>query len=122
MEFSLFVPQFDIAFRLIITVATSFCLKGSLHLVMWYVIIIFLINTIEIGYILIKGILTGISPHGFSVSINERDLGGYILVNAMDGFLKHVSCPSHLLREVRDDYSINCYYFTFIGLCQGDKL
>lgn len=81
----------------------------------------FLINTIKIGYILIKGILTGISPHGFSVSINERDLGGYILVNAMDGFLRHAFCPSHLLREVREDSFINCY-FALVGLCEGDKL
>lgn len=53
-----------------------------------------------VGYV---GILTGVSPYGFSVSINERDLGGNIIVNAIDAFIKHSAwCPSHLLRQVME--------------------
>ena len=35
------------------------------------------------------------------MSINERDLGGNIIVNAIDAFIKRSAwCPSHLLRQV----------------------
>lgn len=49
----------------------------------------------------IVGIFTGISKQGgFSISINERSLGGSIEKNAMEGLLKHSQLPSFLAREV----------------------
>lgn len=49
----------------------------------------------------IVGVFTGISKQGgFSISINERDLGGDVIQNGIDGLLKHSLCPSHLAREV----------------------
>ena len=49
----------------------------------------------------IVGIFTGISKQGgFSLSINERSLGGDIAENGLQGLLKNSKCPSHLAREV----------------------
>ncbi|XP_064402990.1 N-acylethanolamine-hydrolyzing acid amidase-like [Halichondria panicea] len=46
------------------------------------------------------GILTGMSVHGFSISVNERDLGGNIVEDALEALLKHSSSPTHLTRQV----------------------
>ena len=49
----------------------------------------------------IKGVVTTISPHGFSVSLNERGLGGNPIEDAMAALLLHKARdPSLLLREV----------------------
>ena len=45
--------------------------------------------------------ITGLSVNGFSVSINERDIGGSIFVDALQALMvNHSRCPTHLLREV----------------------
>lgn len=46
------------------------------------------------------GILTGMSVHGFSVSINERDLGGNLVEDVLEALLKHAWSPTHLARQV----------------------
>lgn len=49
----------------------------------------------------IVGVFTGISRKGgFSISINERNLGGQPIKDGIDGLLKKSQCPSHLAREV----------------------
>lgn len=49
----------------------------------------------------VVGVFTGISKNGgFSLSINERNLGGNIIMNGLEGLLTHSKCPSHLAREV----------------------
>lgn len=49
------------------------------------------------------GVFTGISKQGgFSLSINERDLGGAPIYNGIDGLLKKSLCPSHLARIVSE--------------------
>lgn len=54
----------------------------------------------------VVGIFTGISKQGgFSLSINERNLGGGLGKNALEGLLKHSKPPSFLAREVT-------YYYT----------
>lgn len=54
-----------------------------------------------IYYILLKGVLTTISPKGFSVSLNERGLGGNTIEDAIAALLLHKSRdPAYLLREV----------------------
>ena len=40
------------------------------------------------------------SVHGFSVSINERDLGGNLVEDALEALLKHAWSPTHLARHV----------------------
>lgn len=47
-----------------------------------------------------QGILTGMSTAGFSVSINERALGGEIVADALEAVLLHSWCPTHLARQV----------------------
>ena len=47
-----------------------------------------------------QGILTGMSVNGFSVSINERDLGGNLVEDALEALLKHAWSPTHLARQV----------------------
>ena len=52
-------------------------------------------------YVLLKGVLTTISPKGFSVSLNERGLGGNPFEDAIAAlFLHKARDPSYLLREV----------------------
>ena len=48
------------------------------------------------------GILTGVSKAGFSVSINERDLGGNIILDSFNALLRHAWSPTHLLRQVHN--------------------
>ena len=47
------------------------------------------------------GILTGMSRSGFSVTINERDLGGDPLVDALEALFSvgHAWSPTHLARK-----------------------
>jgi len=40
------------------------------------------------------------STAGFSVSINERDLGGDIVADSLEAVLLHSWCPTHLARQV----------------------
>ena len=49
---------------------------------------------------LAQGILTGMSSAGFSLSINERNLGGSIVEDALEAVLLHSWCPTHLARQV----------------------
>ena len=46
------------------------------------------------------GILTGMSKFGFSVSINERDLGGDPILDGFNALLRRAWSPTHLLRQV----------------------
>jgi N-acylethanolamine-hydrolysing acid amidase len=46
------------------------------------------------------GVLTGISPSGFSASINERELGGHPTVDYLEAVLMKAWSPTHLLRNV----------------------
>ena len=47
------------------------------------------------------GVSTGISKEGgFSISINERNLGGQIFKNGIDALLKKAKCPTLLARDV----------------------
>ncbi len=48
------------------------------------------------------GILTGVSKQGFSLSINERELGGDPVFDSFDALLRHSMSPTHLLRRVSD--------------------
>lgn len=48
----------------------------------------------------VQGILTGVSRGGFSLSINERDLGGDPIVDALEAVLRHAYSPTHLARKV----------------------
>ena len=45
--------------------------------------------------------MTGMSRNGFSVTVNERDLGGNIIVDALAALLKKAWAPTHLSRAVR---------------------
>lgn len=48
------------------------------------------------------GVGTGISKKGgFSISINERNLGGKISDNGIDALLKKSKCPSLWARQVQ---------------------
>ena len=47
-----------------------------------------------------QGILTGMSSPGFSLSINERNLGGSIVEDSLEALLLHSWCPTHLARKV----------------------
>lgn len=46
------------------------------------------------------GVLTGINKNGFSLSINERDLGGDPVVDGFNALLRRAWSPTHLLRQV----------------------
>lgn len=46
------------------------------------------------------GILTGMSKSGFSLSINERDLGGNPILDGFNALLRKAWSPSHLARQV----------------------
>jgi hypothetical protein len=46
------------------------------------------------------GVGTGVSRKGFSISINERNLGGAIFNDGINALLKKSKCPSLLCREV----------------------
>lgn len=47
------------------------------------------------------GIATGISKKGgFSLSIDERDLGGALISNGISALLKKSKCPTLVAREV----------------------
>ena len=47
------------------------------------------------------GVATGMSKQGgFSISINERNLGGAIYKNGVDAALKKAKCPTLWNREV----------------------
>lgn len=48
-----------------------------------------------------QGILTGMSSSGFSLSINERSLGGSIVEDSLEAILMHSWCPTHLARQVQ---------------------
>ena len=48
----------------------------------------------------VQGIITGMSRGGFSISINERDLGGDPIVDALEAILRHAFSPTHLTRKV----------------------
>ena len=47
------------------------------------------------------GILTGMSRSGFSLSINERDLGGNPVLDGFDALIRKAWSPTHLARKVR---------------------
>ena len=47
-----------------------------------------------------QGILTGMSSAEFSLSINERNLGGSIVEDSLEALLLHSWCPTHLARKV----------------------
>ena len=47
-----------------------------------------------------QGIITGMSSAGFSLTINERNLGGSILEDSLEALLLHSWCPTHLARKV----------------------
>ncbi len=46
------------------------------------------------------GIVTGVNKCGFSLSINERELGGELIVDSFNALLRHAWSPTHLLRKV----------------------
>ena len=45
------------------------------------------------------GILTGIHPDGYSISINERELGGEVVTDFLEGVLEGAWSPTHLVRK-----------------------
>ena len=40
------------------------------------------------------------SPAGFSISINERELGGEPVVDLLEAVLRKAASPTHLVRDV----------------------
>ena len=46
------------------------------------------------------GIVTGMNKRGFSLTINERELGGEPVVDSFNALLRHAWSPTHLLRKV----------------------
>lgn len=47
-----------------------------------------------------QGVATGMSPAGFSISVNERDLGGEPVVDLLEAVFKKAASPTHLVRDV----------------------
>lgn len=66
----------------------------------------------------VQGILTGVSRGGFSLSINERDLGGDPIVDALEAVLRHAYSPTHLARKVSliSDLPWSCILRPFTAL------
>ena len=58
----------------------------------------------------LQGILTGMSKRGYSISINERNLGGNLVANALEALLRHAWSPTHLARHV-----CSCVYVCWGG-------
>ena len=50
--------------------------------------------------LLFEGVLTGMSPAGFSISLNERELGGEPVVDFLEAVLRKAASPAHLIRDV----------------------
>jgi len=48
----------------------------------------------------VQGILTGISQNGFSISLNERDLGGDIIEDGLQAILHGSPDVGQFLRQV----------------------
>ena len=53
-----------------------------------------------------QGILTGISPNGFSVTLNERNLGGSIIEDGLQAVLGGSSDVGQFLRQVNTQFTI----------------
>eukprot|EP01130_Rhizamoeba_saxonica_P016736 TRINITY_DN7795_c0_g1_i2.p1 TRINITY_DN7795_c0_g1~~TRINITY_DN7795_c0_g1_i2.p1 ORF type:complete len:386 (+),score=75.02 TRINITY_DN7795_c0_g1_i2:165-1322(+) len=50
------------------------------------------------------GILTGIKPGAFAVSINERNFGGNLMIDSLEALLYGSYSPTHLVRYVLSSY------------------
>ena len=70
-----------------LTVQADFVKKGT----------IIFTGDVTTGFV---GILTGMSKNGFSLSINERELGGSPVIDGFNALLRHAWSPTHLLRQV----------------------
>jgi hypothetical protein len=55
--------------------------------------------------------MTGIKPGAFSVSLNERSLGGAILANVFEDVLFGTTTVTHLVRQVSSFHLIQSYLF-----------
>ena len=56
--------------------------------------------------------LTAVSPHGYSVSINERSLGGNIVEDTLQAIITHSKMPTHLLRQVSTHTQVHVHTHT----------
>lgn len=57
----------------------------------------------------LQGILTGISHNGFSVTLNERNLGGYIIEDALQAILHGSLDIGQFLRQVSKHLISHCH-------------
>ncbi len=62
------------------------------------------ITAVTALYVHFQGILTGMSKARYSISVNERDLGGNIVLDALESLLRHAWSPTHLVRQVSYAY------------------
>ncbi len=73
-----------------------------------------------------QGILTGMSKAGYSISVNERELGGNIVLDALEAVLRHAWSPTHLVRQVSQNSlcvsllpSLSPYICDTVCMCVG---
>lgn len=55
------------------------------------------IGTCFAGYV---GVLTGMRPQAYGITLNERDFGGSIFIDTMEAIFLRSWSPSHLVREI----------------------